>query len=186
MTLTRGVEKTSFAQLPKPIISHHGFQGCLASFELSGQSVDLITDAIVSSSLVETGCFEYDSLHSTRKCHHEICSNRGRCIQRPDTFMCDCDMTTFRGPTCNDEAIAYEFSSGKGIISYILPNGHKSKPTRDMIAVGFMTSINDAVLLRIESSRSNGYLEIEIVRNNLNNIFHVVDYIYSFEYSFVD
>lgn len=82
------------------------------------------------------------------------------------------------------EAIAYEFSSGKGIISYILPNGHKSKPTKDTIAVGFMTSINDAVLLRIESSRSNGYLEIEIVRNNLNDIFHIPNYNNSFEYSF--
>lgn len=34
---------------------------------------------------------------------------------------------------------------------------------RDTLAMGFITTVNDAVLLRIESASSNDYLEIEIV-----------------------
>lgn len=37
---------------------------------------------------------------------------------------------------------------------------------RDTVALGFVTSANDAVLLRIESASSNDYLEIEIVSSS--------------------
>lgn len=36
---------------------------------------------------------------------------------------------------------------------------------RDTLAMGFITTVSDAVLLRIESASSNDYLEIEIVSN---------------------
>ncbi|XP_008554083.1 neurexin-3 [Microplitis demolitor] len=168
-----GVEKTQYTQLSKFILSRHGFQGCLASFELSGQSVDLVTDAIVTSSLVEPGCTDDNNGHVIKKCHYEICSNRGRCIQRFDSYMCDCDMTSFSGPTCSDEGVAYEFGSGKGIITYILPNSHKLKSTKNIIALGFVTSVNDAVILRVESSNNDEYLEIEIVEGNIFVVYNI-------------
>lgn len=34
---------------------------------------------------------------------------------------------------------------------------------KDTVALGFVTSVNDAVLVRIESASSDDYLEIEIV-----------------------
>lgn len=34
---------------------------------------------------------------------------------------------------------------------------------KDSVALGFVTSVNDAVLVRIESASSDDYLEIEIV-----------------------
>lgn len=37
---------------------------------------------------------------------------------------------------------------------------------RDTVALGFVTSVSDAVLVRIESASSNDYLEIEIVSND--------------------
>lgn len=61
------------------------------------------------------------------------------------------------------EAIAYEFGAGRGIITYTFPPDRRPEMKRDTVALGFVTSVNDAVLLRIESASSNDYLEIEIV-----------------------
>lgn len=61
------------------------------------------------------------------------------------------------------EAVAYEFGPGRGLITYTFPNDRRPEMKRDTVALGFVTSVNDAVLLRIESATSNDYLEIEIV-----------------------
>lgn len=97
-----GVEKTQYGQLPKQILSRHGFEGCLASLDLSGESTDLITDAVVPSSLVTSGCDIYTNLHPGKKCTHDLCANHGTCVQQWNSYTCDCDMTSFTGPTCND------------------------------------------------------------------------------------
>lgn len=100
------MEKAQYGQLPKQILSRHGFEGCLASLDLSGESTDLITDAVVPSSLVTSGCDIYTNIHPGKKCTHDLCANHGTCVQQWNSYTCDCDMTSFTGPTCND---------GKGI-----------------------------------------------------------------------
>jgi len=35
-------------------------------------------------------------------CTLESCSNGGDCIQEWNTFSCNCDLTSFTGPTCDD------------------------------------------------------------------------------------
>ncbi|KAK0080605.1 hypothetical protein PV325_013664 [Microctonus aethiopoides] len=168
-----GVEKSQYSQLPKHILSRHGFEGCLASLDLSGESIDLMTDAVVTSSLVESGCDMYANMHSMKKCTHDICGNHGLCVQQWNSYTCDCDMTGFSGPTCNDEAIAYEFGPGRGLITYSFPSDRRPEMKRDTIAMGFITSVNDAVLLRIESATSNDYLEIEIVDGNIFAVYNM-------------
>lgn len=91
-----------YGQLPKQILSRHGFEGCLASLDLSGESTNLINDAVVPSTLVESGCDMYASLHSGKKCTHDLCANHGTCVQQWNSYTCDCDMTSFTGSTCND------------------------------------------------------------------------------------
>lgn len=83
-------------------MSRHGFEGCLASLDLSGESPDLISDAVIPSSSVESGCDAYANLHPGKKCTHDICANHGTCVQQWNSFTCDCDMTSFSGPTCAD------------------------------------------------------------------------------------
>lgn len=70
--------------------------------DLSGESTNLISDAVVPSSLVESGCEMYGSLHPGKKCTHDLCSNHGTCVQQWNSYTCDCDMTSFTGPTCNE------------------------------------------------------------------------------------
>jgi len=38
----------------------------------------------------------------TRECKEWSCNNGGRCVQEWDSYYCDCDLTTFTGPTCSD------------------------------------------------------------------------------------
>lgn len=120
------MEKTQYGLLPKQILSRHGFEGCLASLDLSGESTDLITDAVVPSSLVTSGCDVYASLHPGKKCTHDLCANHGTCVQQWNSYTCDCDMTSFTGPTCNDgketenesvspHGIAFESSAHVGL-----------------------------------------------------------------------
>lgn len=68
-----------------------------------------------------------------------------------------------RGSICFVESVAYEFGANKGIIQYLFPPGKQPDTEEDSIAIGFITMKSDAVLLRIESSTSQDYMELEIV-----------------------
>ncbi|XP_023287827.1 neurexin-3, partial [Orussus abietinus] len=168
-----GVERAQYAQLPKHILSKDGFEGCLASLDLSGESPDLIADAVVPSSLVEPGCDAFGNVHPGKKCTHDLCANHGTCVQQWNSYTCDCDMTSFSGPTCNDEATAYEFGPGRGLVMYTFPPDRRPEMKRDTVALGFVTSNSDAVLLRVESASSNDYLEIEIVEGNVFAVYNM-------------
>jgi hypothetical protein len=51
-----GVRKDMYNLLPRQIQSKHGFEGCLASLDLNGESPDTTLDALVPSPLVVPGC----------------------------------------------------------------------------------------------------------------------------------
>lgn len=67
---------------------------------------------------------------------------------------------------CISESVAYEFGSNKGMIQYVFPADRQPDTGEDSIALGFITTVSDAVLLRIESSTTQDYMELEIVCNN--------------------
>lgn len=48
---------------------------------------------------------------------------------------------------------------------YSFPEDRRPEMEEDTIAMGFITSKSDAVLLRIISGTSNDYIELEIVSN---------------------
>lgn len=62
------------------------------------------------------------------------------------------------------ESVAYEFGAGRGLVQYQFPTGNQPDTEEDNISLGFITSKPDAVLLRIESSNTQDYFELEIVR----------------------
>jgi len=45
----------------------------------------------------------------------------------------------------------------------VYPEERRPEMTDDSIALGFMTSKEDAVILRMDSATSNDYMELEIV-----------------------
>ncbi|GFW98104.1 neurexin-1 [Trichonephila clavipes] len=93
-----GVRRASYTTLPKLVQSRHGFEGCLASLDLNGETIDPIKDAVVPSTLVSSGC-----AGPVTKCSTTACANRGICVQMWNSYTCDCDMTSYTGPTCSDD-----------------------------------------------------------------------------------
>lgn len=56
------------------------------------------------------------------------------------------------------------------MIQYMFPPGKQPDTEEDSIALGFITTKSDAVLLRVESSTTQDYMELEIVIYVLNII----------------
>ena len=65
------------------------------------------------------------------------------------------------------ESVAYEWGSkGRGLIRYFY-NEQKHPSTKvDIISLGFITPLENAVLLRVDSGTTQDYLEVDIVSNH--------------------
>ncbi|KAH8382007.1 hypothetical protein KR009_001358 [Drosophila setifemur] len=162
-----GVFKDMYAKLPASISSRSGFEGCLSSLDLGDASPSLTSDAVVPSSLVVSGC------EGPTKCSQNACANRGVCVQQWNAYACECDMTSYTGPTCYDESIAYEFGNNKGMVQYTFPENAQVDTEEDNIAMGFITTRADAVLLRVESATTQDYMELEIVEGNIFMVYNI-------------
>ncbi|XP_072398533.1 neurexin 1-like [Diabrotica undecimpunctata] len=164
-----GVYKDLYPLLPQEVIkSTHGFEGCIAGLDLNGESPHIVEDAVVHSSQVVAGCESQSA-----KCSHNVCANAGICVQQWTSYTCDCDMTSFTGPTCSDESVSYEFGPNRGIIIYTYPEDNMPEMQEDTIALGLMTSKSDAVLLRVVSGTSNDYIEMYIVEGNVFVVYNL-------------
>lgn len=51
-----GVPKDMYTALPVGVLARQGFEGCMASLDLPGESPSLIEDAVVPSSSLVSGC----------------------------------------------------------------------------------------------------------------------------------
>ncbi|XP_066438717.1 neurexin-2-beta isoform X7 [Eleutherodactylus coqui] len=164
-----GLPRNMYATLPKLVASRDGFQGCLASVDLNGRLPDLLTDALHRVGPVDRGC---DGPSTT--CSEESCGNLGVCLQQWDGFICDCTMTSYGGPVCNDPGTTYIFGKGGALITYTWPPNDRPSTRADRLAVGFTTQQKDAVLLRVDSASGLGdYLELHIDQGTVGVIFNV-------------
>ncbi|XP_026132722.1 neurexin-1a isoform X3 [Carassius auratus] len=168
-----GVAKEMYKDLPKLVHSKEGFQGCLASVDLNGRLPDLLSDALSNAGQVERGCEGEENGPSTT-CQEDSCSNQGVCLQQWEGFSCDCSMTSFGGPLCNDLGTTYIFGRDGGLIVYTWPPNDRPSTRADRLAVGFSTQQKDAVLVRVDSSSGLGdYLQLQIERGNIKVVFNV-------------
>ncbi|XP_029387456.1 neurexin-1 isoform X32 [Mus pahari] len=164
-----GVAKETYKSLPKLVHAKEGFQGCLASVDLNGRLPDLISDALFCNGQIERGC---EGPSTT--CQEDSCSNQGVCLQQWDGFSCDCSMTSFSGPLCNDPGTTYIFSKGGGQITYKWPPNDRPSTRADRLAIGFSTVQKEAVLVRVDSSSGLGdYLELHIHQGKVGVKFNV-------------
>ncbi|XP_054676699.1 neurexin-1 isoform X13 [Grus americana] len=164
-----GVAKEMYKSLPKLVHAKEGFQGCLASVDLNGRLPDLISDALFCNGQIERGC---EGPSTT--CQEDSCANQGVCLQQWDGFSCDCSMTSFSGPLCNDPGTTYIFSKGGGQITYTWPPNDRPSTRADRLAIGFSTVQKEAVLVRVDSSTGLGdYLELHIHQGKIGVKFNV-------------
>ncbi|XP_060043660.1 neurexin-1 isoform X19 [Erinaceus europaeus] len=173
-----GVAKETYKSLPKLVHAKEGFQGCLASVDLNGRLPDLISDALFCNGQIERGCevalMKADLQGPSTTCQEDSCSNQGVCLQQWDGFSCDCSMTSFSGPLCNDPGTTYIFSKGGGQITYKWPPNDRPSTRADRLAIGFSTVQKEAVLVRVDSSSGLGdYLELHIHQGRIGVKFNV-------------
>ncbi|KAM9601000.1 neurexin-1 isoform 13-T13 [Trichechus inunguis] len=173
-----GVAKETYKSLPKLVHAKEGFQGCLASVDLNGRLPDLISDALFCNGQIERGCevalMKADLQGPSTTCQEDSCSNQGVCLQQWDGFSCDCSMTSFSGPLCNDPGTTYIFSKGGGQITYKWPPNDRPSTRADRLAIGFSTVQKEAILVRVDSSSGLGdYLELHIHQGKIGVKFNV-------------
>uniref|UniRef100_A0A3Q1JDC3 Neurexin 1 n=1 Tax=Anabas testudineus TaxID=64144 RepID=A0A3Q1JDC3_ANATE len=164
-----GVAKEMYKELPKLVHAKEGFQGCLASVDLNGRLPDLMSEALDCVGQIERGC---EGPSTT--CQEDSCANQGVCLQQWEGFSCDCSMTTFGGPLCNDAGTTYIFGRDGGLITYTWPPNDRPSTRADRLAIGFSTHLKDAVLVRVDSSSGLGdFLKLHIEKGNVAVVFNV-------------
>ncbi|KAJ8963150.1 hypothetical protein NQ318_018615 [Aromia moschata] len=72
-----------------------------------------------------------------------------------------------------NKSVSYEFGPNRGIITYTFPEDNRPEMQEDTIAIGFITTKSDAVLLRIVSGTSNDYIEMYIVEGNVFAVYNL-------------
>ncbi|KAM9727383.1 neurexin-1a-like isoform 21-T21 [Menidia menidia] len=164
-----GVAKEMYKELPKLVHAKEGFQGCLASVDLNGRLPDLMSDALDCVGQIERGC---EGPSTT--CQEDSCANQGVCLQQWEGFSCDCSMTTFGGPLCNDAGTTYIFGRDGGLITYTWPSNDRPSTRADRLAIGFSSHLKNAVLVRVDSSSGLGdFLKLHIENGNIAVVFNV-------------
>uniref|UniRef100_UPI0037E9AF26 neurexin 1a isoform X2 n=1 Tax=Semicossyphus pulcher TaxID=241346 RepID=UPI0037E9AF26 len=164
-----GISKEMYRDLPKLVHSREGFQGCLATVDLNGRLPDLLADALATMGQVERGC---EGPSTT--CQEDSCSNQGVCLQQWEGFTCDCSMTSYAGPLCNDAGTTYIFGRDGGVVVYTWPPNERPSTRADRLALGFSTQQKHATLLRVDSAAGLGdYLQLNIDKGNIRVVFNV-------------
>ncbi|MFT7806018.1 neurexin-1 isoform X4 [Arapaima gigas] len=126
-------------------------------------------DALACVGQIERGC---EGPSTT--CQEDSCANQGVCLQQWEGFTCDCSMTSFSGPLCNDAGTTYIFGRDGGLITYTWPPNDRPSTRADRLTVGFSTQLKDAVLVRVDSSSGLGdYLQLHIEKGNIGVVFNV-------------
>ncbi|XP_022046193.1 neurexin-2-like isoform X2 [Acanthochromis polyacanthus] len=164
-----GVGKSMYSSLPRLIASREGYKGCLASVDLNGRLPDLLADALHKVGEVERGCGGPSTTCTEDSCHHQ-----GVCLQLWEGFSCDCTMTTYGGPFCNDPGTTYIFGKGGALITFTWAPNERPSTRADRLAVGFSSQQKDAILVRVESTHGLGdYLQLHIDQGKIGVIFNV-------------
>ncbi|XP_030298808.1 contactin-associated protein-like 4 isoform X2 [Sparus aurata] len=128
-----------------------GFRGCIRSLQLNGVTLDLEERAKITPG-VQAGCPGHCSSYGS------LCQNQGRCVERPDSFSCNCSPSAYTGAFC-DREVSASFKPGTSI-SYTFEEPNRSSSAlpdttlrAENISLSFRTSQSPALLLYVGSHR---------------------------------
>ncbi|XP_068423350.1 contactin-associated protein-like 4 [Clinocottus analis] len=157
-----------------------GFRGCIRSLQLNGVTLDLAGRAGVTPG-VAPGCPGHCSSYGS------LCRNRGRCLERPRSFACDCSRSASTGAFCDREvsasfksgtSVSYTFrepavaelnrSSGDGTGSSDL------NPRAENVSLSFRTGQSPALLLYV-GSQSSEYLVLLLNKHDMLEVRYRLD-----------
>ena len=69
--------------------------------------------------------------------------------------------------------MAFEFGSGHGLITYNFAEDRRPDSKSDILAFGFLTLQDNALLIRIISASSSDYLELQLVDGHLYAVYNM-------------
>uniref|UniRef100_A0A8C9ZN58 Contactin associated protein like 3 n=1 Tax=Sander lucioperca TaxID=283035 RepID=A0A8C9ZN58_SANLU len=117
-----------------------GFRGCIRSLQLNGVTLDLEERAKITPG-VQAGCPGHCSSYGS------LCQNQGRCVERPNSFSCDCGPSAYTGAFCE------RGTQGLSSSSSALPSSISSDMTlrAENVSLSFRTSQSPALLLYVGS-----------------------------------
>ncbi|XP_039995159.1 contactin-associated protein-like 4 [Xiphias gladius] len=84
-----------------------GFRGCIRSLQLNGVTLDLEERAKITPG-VQAGCPGHCSSYGS------LCQNQGRCVERSNSFSCNCGLSAYTGAFC-DREVSASLKSGTSI-----------------------------------------------------------------------
>ncbi|XP_038593693.1 contactin-associated protein-like 4 [Micropterus salmoides] len=131
-----------------------GFRGCIRSLQLNGITLDLEERAKITPG-VQAGCPGHCSSYGS------LCQNQGRCVERPNSFSCDCGPSAYTGAFC-DREVSASFKSGTSV-SYTLKEPVLNELNRNSSALpssiySDMTLRAENISLRFRTSQSPALL----------------------------
>ncbi|XP_061777945.1 contactin-associated protein-like 2a isoform X3 [Nerophis ophidion] len=151
-----------------------GFLGCIRALRMNGVTLDLEERAKVTPG-VKPGCQGHCTSYGV------YCRNGGKCVEKYNGYLCDCNATAYDGPFCTQDVGGF-FEAGTLVKYNLLPEGaagamkdskvlvHPLTPlqevnsTKEELGFSFSTSSAPAILLYV-SSKTQDYMAV-VLRHN--------------------
>uniref|UniRef100_A0A665WEL4 Contactin associated protein 2 n=1 Tax=Echeneis naucrates TaxID=173247 RepID=A0A665WEL4_ECHNA len=150
-----------------------GFLGCIRALRMNGITLDLEERAKVTPG-VKPGCQGHCTSYGM------YCRNGGKCVEKYNGYLCDCNSTAYDGPFCTRDVGGF-FEAGTLIKYNIMPEAvagasrdmkitthqlmpHEVNLTKEEVAFSFSTSSAPAILMYV-SSRTQDYLAVVLRQN---------------------
>lgn len=159
-----------------------GFRGCIRSLQLNGVTLDLEERANITPG-VQAGCPGHCSSYGS------LCQNQGRCVERPNSFSCDCGPSAYTGAFC-DREVSASFKPGTSVSytfkeptlnelnrsSSALPSSIYSDVTlrAENVSLSFRTSQSPALLLYVGSYHRE-YLAVLLNKHDMLEVRYRLD-----------
>ncbi|KAI1728069.1 laminin G domain-containing protein [Ditylenchus destructor] len=170
-----------FSPIPEPLQGTPGYRGCFANLKLGKEHLDIWSDSH-SHSGMQRNCPS-----PSMRCNPTACRHEGICYQGWNNIKCDCSMTTYSGPYCDEIGTTYQFDAVGSSIYYEYPAPSSStenspSTSNDELVLAFQTQNSNGVLLAVQCAVEDDYFTVFLgggylqVKYNLGSREHHLGY----------
>jgi len=132
----------------------NGFIGCMRDMFVNGVFVDLVKAAKIDNKYLKKGC--------SGQCTPKTCTF-GQCVEKYNTFTCNCANTPYQGYSCHKEILGASFIDGHdGITMKSLNNPFKSNELKIVLAFKASTCTDTQTIIFIKSDTVQQYYSVEL------------------------
>uniref|UniRef100_A0A915D4Y4 Neurexin n=1 Tax=Ditylenchus dipsaci TaxID=166011 RepID=A0A915D4Y4_9BILA len=175
----------NYTLIPASLSRTSGYRGCLSNLKLGKDHLDIWSDSHLYTGM-HKGCSG-----PSMRCSPTACKHKGICHQGWKGIKCDCSMTTYSGPFCEQMGTSYSFNAlGTSIYYEYASIGestssgvvHPPSSSDDELVLAFSSHHSNGVLLSVQCSVEDDYLTLFLgggylqVKYNLGSREHHLGY----------